>query len=237
MGRAALVTGSSAGIGRGIALALARAGHDVAVHYRRSEVEAEATRAEAESHGVRAITLQADLADREAARRLVLDAHERLGGLSVLVNNVGSYLYKPFEEITDEEWDDVFATNLGAAFATCQAALPLLRAGGGGRIVNLGYSGAQDLVARPKHVPYVIAKTGVVLLTKAIARAEAANGITANVVAPGVIESSATKPLHEIPAGREGLVDEVAAAVLYFVSPEAAYVTGQVLEVAGGWNL
>ncbi len=235
--RAALVTGSSAGIGRGIALALARAGHDVAVHYRRSEAEAEATRAEAESHGVRAITLQADLADREAARRLVLDAHERLGGLSVLVNNVGSYLSKPFEEITDEEWDDVFATNLGAAFATCQAALPLLRADGGGRIVNLGYAGSQGLVARPKHVPYVIAKTGVVLLTKAIARAEAANGITANVVAPGVIESSVTKPLHEIPAGREGLVDEVAAAVLYFVSPEAAYVTGQVLEVAGGWNL
>lgn len=235
--RAALVTGSSAGIGRGIVLALAREGLDVAVHYRRSEAEAEATRAEAESLGVRAITLQADLADRKAARRLVLRAHERLGGLSVLVNNVGSYLYEPFDEITDEEWDDVLATNLGAVFATCQAALPLLRAGGGGRIVNLGYAGSQSVVARPMHVPYVIAKTGVVLLTKAIARDEAANGVTANVVAPGVIESSVTKPLHEIPAGREGLVDEVAAAVLYFVTPEAAYVTGQVLEVAGGWNL
>jgi NAD(P)-dependent dehydrogenase (short-subunit alcohol dehydrogenase family) len=112
-----------------------------------------------------------------------------------------------------------------------------MRAAGKGRIVNLGYAGAQNLVARPNLAAYAIAKTGVVLLTKAIARAEAANGITANVVAPGVIENSATKPLGEIPAGREGRIEEVAAAVLYFASPEAGYVTGQVLEVAGGWNL
>ena len=234
---AALVTGSATGIGRGIALALAREGHDVAVHYRRSAEEAEATRAEAESYGVRAIVLQADLDDRGAARSLVHEANERLGRLSILVNNVGNYLYKPFDEVTDGEWDDVLATNLSATFATCQAAIPLLRKAGGGRIVNLGYAGSQSLVARPNLVAYAIAKTGVVLLTKAIARDEAANGITANVVAPGVIENSATKPLHEIPAGREGRTDEVAAAVLYFVSPEAAYVTGQVLEVSGGWNV
>ena len=97
--------------------------------------------------------------------------------------------------------------------------------------------GAQSLVGRPNLAAYAIAKTGVVLLTKAIARAEAGNGITANVVAPGVIENSRTKPLGEIPAGRVGTTDEVAAAVLYFVSPEAEYVTGQVLEVAGGWNV
>ena len=103
--------------------------------------------------------------------------------------------------------------------------------------MNLGYAGAQNLVARPNLVAYGIAKTGVTLLTKAIARAEAGNGITANVVAPGVIESSRTLPLREIPIGRPGRVEEVASAVLYFVSAEADYVTGQVLEVAGGWNL
>jgi NAD(P)-dependent dehydrogenase (short-subunit alcohol dehydrogenase family) len=234
---AALVTGSASGIGREIVLALAREGYDVAVHYRRSAEEAEATCADAESIGVRAIALQADLTDRVAARSLVRAAHERLGGLVALVNNVGNYLYKALDEVTDDEWDDVLATNLGATFATCQAAVPILREAGRGRIVNLGYAGSLSLVGRPNLTAYAIAKTGVVLLTKAIARAEAAHGITANVVAPGVIENSATKPLHEIPAGREGRTDEVAAAVLYFVSDEAAYVTGQVLDVAGGWNV
>jgi len=234
---AALVTGSATGIGRGIALALAQEGYDVAVHYRRSAAEAEATRAEIEALGVRAVTLQADVTDRDAAAAVVEVAHEQLGSLAVLVNNVGNYVYRPLEELSFEEWDDIFATNLDATFATCRAAVPLMRRAGGGRIVNLGYAGAQNLVARPNLTAYAIAKTGVVLLTKAIARAEAANGITANVVAPGVIENSATKPLGEIPAGREGRIEEVASAVLYFTSADAAYVTGQVLEVAGGWNL
>ena len=237
MSRGALVTGSASGIGRGIALALARDGYDVAVHHRRSAPEAEATRAEIEALGARAITLQADLTDRLAAAALVEQAHDELGSLAVLVNNVGNYVYRPLDELSLEEWDDVFATNLDATLATCRTAVPLMRSAGGGRIVNLGYAGAQNLVARPNMTAYAIAKTGVVLLTKAIARGEAANGITANVVAPGVIENSATKPLGEIPAGREGRIEEVAAAVLYFISPGAAYVTGQVLEVAGGWNL
>jgi NAD(P)-dependent dehydrogenase (short-subunit alcohol dehydrogenase family) len=234
----ALVTGSAAGIGRAIALALAREGFDVAIHYRTSRDEAEATRAGAEALGARTALLQADVTDREAATALVEQAHRELGGLRVLVNNVGNYVRKPLEELTFEEWEDVLATNLEATFTTCRAAVPLLRAAeGGGRIVNLGYAGAQNLVARPNIVAYAIAKIGVTLLTKAIAAAEAAHGITANVVAPGVIESSRTKPLREIPSGRPGSVEEVAAAVLYFVSPEAEYVTGQVLEVAGGWNL
>jgi NAD(P)-dependent dehydrogenase (short-subunit alcohol dehydrogenase family) len=233
----ALVTGSASGIGRGIALALAREGYDLAVHYRRSAAQAASTKAEIESLGVRAITLHADLTARVAAAALVQEAHDELGSLAVLVNNVGNYVYRPLDELSFEEWDDVFATNLDATFATCRAAIPLMRAAGGGRIVNIGYAGAENLVARPNMTAYAIAKTGVVLLTKAIARAEAANGITANVVAPGVIENSATKPLGEIPARREGRIEEVAAAVRYFVSPEAGYVTGQVLEVAGGWNL
>jgi len=233
---AALVTGSAAGIGRGIALALAREQYDVAVHYWRSAAEAETTRTEIEALGVRAVTLQADVTNRDAAAALVEATHEQLGNLAVLVNNVGNYVYRRLDEVTFEEWDDVFATNLDATFATCRAAVPLMRRARSGRIVNLGYAGAQNLVARSNLTAYAIAKTGVVLLTKAIARAEAANGITANVVAPGVIENSATKPLGEIPAGREGRIEEVAAAVRYFVSPDAAYVTGQVLEVAGGWN-
>jgi NAD(P)-dependent dehydrogenase (short-subunit alcohol dehydrogenase family) len=234
---AALVTGSAGGIGRGIALALAGEGYDVAVHYRSSASEAEETRRAAEALGVQAVVLEADLRDRVAAAALVHEADGRLGGLDVLVNNVGNYVYSPLDELGLDAWDDVLETNLDATFITCREAVPLMRAAGGGRIVNLGYAGAQSLAARPSLAAYAIAKTGVLLLTKAIARAEAANGITANVVAPGVIETSRTMPLAEIPAGRPGRVDEVVAAVLYFVSPAAAYVTGQTLEVAGGWNL
>ena len=237
MRRAALVTGAARGIGRGIALALAEAGCDVAVHYRSSRAEAEAVCGEAAALGARAVALQADLSDRAAARRLVTDAQAALGRLDVLVNNVGNYVYTPFDTLTDAQWDDMLESNLSATFATCQAALPLMRAQGYGRIVNLGYAGAQQLVARPNLVAYAIAKTGVVILTRSIARAEAAHGITANVVAPGVIENSQTQPTRELPTGRSGLVEEVSRSVLFLAAEESAYVTGQVIEVAGGWNL
>ncbi len=233
----ALVTGSARGIGRGIALALAREGYDVAIHYRRSREEAEEARRQAEKEGVQALTLQADVTDLEQAGQLVRAAYDRLGSLRVLVNNVGNYVFRPLEELAVAEWEDMLASNLSATFATCRAAIPLMRAQGGGRIVNLGYAGAQNLLARPNIVGYAIAKTGVVLLTKGIAKAEAKAGITANVVAPGVIENSRTQPLSEIPAGRVGTIEEVAAAVVWLCRPETAYVTGQVIEVAGGWNL
>lgn len=237
MRRAALVTGGARGIGRGIALALAAAGHDVAVHYRGSRAEAEAVCVEAAELGVTAVALQADLSDRAAARRLVTAAHARLGRLDVLANNVGNYVFTPFDELTDAQWDDMLESNLSATFATCQAALPLMREQGYGRIVNLGYAGAQQLVARPNLVAYAIAKSGVIILTRSIARAEAAHGITANVVAPGVIENSLTQPTREIPAGRVGVVQEVSRCVVFLAAEESAYVTGQVVEVAGGWNL
>jgi 3-oxoacyl-[acyl-carrier protein] reductase len=235
--RAALVTGSGKGIGRGIALALARAGYDVAVHYRSSKDEAEAVRLEAESLGARAALLQADVTDPLEAARLVQGALETFGRLDVLVNNVGNYVRKPLLDLEIEEWHDMIDSNLNATFYTCRAAIPAMRAARYGRIVNIGYAGARNLLSRPGIVPYAIAKTGVDLLTKAIAKMEIAHGITANVVAPGVIENSVSKPVTDIPAGRLGRIDEVAGAVLYFLSPEAEYVTGQTLEISGGWNL
>ena len=235
--RAALVTGSGKGIGRGVALALAGAGYDVAIHYRTSFDEAETVRLEAESFGVRAVALKADVTDPNEAEKLVHGAIAAFGRLDALVNNVGNYVRKPLLDLEIEEWKDMFDSNLNATFYTCRAAIPPMRAAHYGRIVNIGYAGARNLLSRPGIVPYAIAKTGVDLLTKAIAKTEIERGITANVVAPGVIENSITKPTSEIPAGRTGRIEEVAGAVLYFLSDAAEYVTGQTLEVAGGWNL
>ena len=233
----ALVTGSAKGIGRAVALALAADGIDVAVHYRRSRRAAEQVVAQAERHGVRAVALSADVTVEEEAQDLVDAAAAALGGVRVLVNNVGNYHKGPLAELDTGTWHHMLDSNLHATFYTCQRAVPIMRAAGGGRIVNIGFAGSELLKARPAIVAYQIAKTGVLLYTKALARSEAAHGITANVVSPGVMDNSVTKPLDEIPIGRTGSLDELVAAVRFFLRPEARYVTGTHLEVAGGWNL
>lgn len=233
----ALVTGSAKGVGRAVALMLAAGGLDVAVHYRSSAAEAGEVVRAAQRFGVRALALRADVTDEAEAQGLVDAAAQALGGLRVLVNNVGDYHRGPLAELDAGTWRRMFDSNLHATFYTCQRAVPILRAAGGGRIVNLGYAGAELLKARPGIVAYVAAKAGVLHYTKALAVAEAAHGITANVVSPGVLENSVTKPMEELPMARTGTLDELVAAVRYLLSPEARYVTGVHLEVAGGWNL
>jgi len=233
----ALVTGSATGVGRALALLCAQGGLDVAVHYRSSEAEAADVVARCEAHGVCAVALRADVAVESEAQGLVDAAAEALGGLRVLVNNVGAYYRGPLDELDGATWRRMFDSNLHATFATCQRAVPLMRAAGGGRIVNIGYAGAELLKARPGIVAYVAAKAGVLHYTKALAATEAVHGITANVVSPGVLENSDTKPMEELPMGRTGTLDEMAGAVGYLLSPDARYVSGVHLEVAGGWNL
>lgn len=237
MSRVALVTGSARGIGRAIVLALARQGFDVAVHYHTSALEAEQTRQEALQHGVRAIRVQADVTRVKEAQGLIEEVARQLGGLQVLVNNVGNYLKKPIEATTPEEWHAMLDSNLNAPFYLTQAALPYLGQTGYGRVVNIGFAGAQNLLARPEITPYVIAKTGLILYSKALAQRLASKGITVNVVAPGVAENSVSKPVNEIPMGRLAYLEELARAVLFFVDEQNGYITGQVMEVSGGWNL
>jgi NAD(P)-dependent dehydrogenase (short-subunit alcohol dehydrogenase family) len=235
MNRVALVTGSAKGIGKAILLALAKKGFDVAVHYHNSQSEAEQTRIEAEKLGVRAIKVQADITNPAQAQSLVQSVASELGGLHVLVNNVGDYIRKPIEETTPKEWHSMLDSNLNAPFYLTQAAIPHLLEAGWGRVINIGFAGAQNLVARTGITPYVIAKTGVILYSKALAKRLASKGITVNVVSPGIAETSISKPLEDIPVGRLAHLEELANAVLFFV--DQPYLTGQVLEVAGGWNL
>ena len=233
--KTALVTGSAKGIGRGIALELAKNGYDLAIHYRTSQSEAKQLQLEIQTLGQNAIVLKADVTQPLEAEKLVQDAALKLGGLGVLVNNVGDYIRKPLFDLEVDDWQSMMDTNLNATFYTARAVIPIMRSQKFGRIINIGFAGAQNLVSRATITPYAIAKTGVLLLTKAIAKAEAAHGITANVVAPGVIENSISQPLEQIPMQRLGTILEVAQAVQYFL--DNAYITGQTLEVAGGWNL
>jgi NAD(P)-dependent dehydrogenase (short-subunit alcohol dehydrogenase family) len=186
---------------------------------------------------VPARALRADVTDPQQARELVLEAHEITGGLQVLVNNVGNYHHGPLDELTPEIWQQMLDSNLNSTFYTCQAAAPLLTAAGWGRIINLGYAGAELLKARPGIVAYSLAKTGVILYSKALAKTIADSGVTVNVISPGVLENSVTVPLRELPAGRTGTLPELTAAARFLLSGDARYITGVTIEVAGGWNL
>ena len=238
----ALVTGSAKGIGKAFLLALAKDGYDVVVHYLNSKTEAEEVAKEAQSFGVRAWVMQADITKAEEAEKLILDSFAKLGRLDVLINNVGNYVHAPLGEFKLTDWHEMFDSNLHCTFYTCQTAVPLMRDnvvknGQGGRIINIGYAGSEKLVARPSIAAYGIAKTGVILYSKSLAKVEAKNNITVNIISPGVIENSITKPIEEIPMKRLGFLDEMVGAMRYFISEEAAYVTGVTIEVSGGWNL
>lgn len=233
----ALVTGSAQGIGRAILLGLAAAGHDVVVHFQNSRDEAEVVASQARELGVESYALQADVTDPEEAAALVDEAWRLTDGLRVLVNNVGNYHYGPLDELDVETWHEMFASNLHATFYTCRRTVPRMREAGGGRIINLGYAGAEHLVARPAVAAYSIAKTGVILYSKSLARTEASSGITVNVISPGVMENSVTQPRREIPMGRLGRLEEIVSAARFLASDEAAYITGTTIEVAGGWNV
>lgn len=233
----ALVTGSARGIGKALVLALAEQGYDVAIHYRFSEKEARKVRETAVTHGGTCVLLKADVSRPLEAQRLVHQANERLGGLDVLVNNVGNYHYGPLDELANQTWHEMFDSNLHSTFYTCQTAVPIMREAGGGRIINIGYAGAEIAKARPLIAPYAIAKSAMILYSRSLAKTVAGDGITVNVISPGVMENSVTQPIDKIPMGRTGRLSEVVAAALYLLSPAASYITGVTLEVAGGWNL
>ena len=235
-GRVALVTGGARRTGAGISLALARAGADVVVHYRRSRAEAEETVAAVEALGRRAFPLEAPLDDPDATTAAFALAAERFGRLDILVNNASSIVWKPLEALDAREWRDGLTHTLHITHHACRAALPWMRRAGFGRIVNLIDVDADALSAVPMVTPYKIGKAGVLMLTRTLAVTEAAHGITVNGVSPGTLDNSERKPaLDRIPAGRYGTVDDVARAVLFLVDPANGYVTGTNIKVSGGY--
>lgn len=237
MKRRALVTGSARGLGRHLAVELGSDGFDVIVHYRSSRDEAEETAGLIAATGGTAELVAGDLSD-PASVEAMAESLGAAGGLDVLINNVGGFIIRHTDDLTTDDWDHVLAATASATFYTTRALLPLLRESEHGRIVNIADSGADNLRASPKSLPYYVGKTGVLIMTKTFAVTEASRGVTVNAVMPGVLENSITFPaLDKIPAGRLGTLHDIAGAVRYLVSPEADYVTGSYLQVGGGWNL
>ena len=239
-GRAAIVTGGGQGIGREIALELARAGADVAVNYHVEPERADATVADLAALGVRAIAVAGDVGRAADAARMMDAVLAHFGRLDILVNNAGIQTWTPFLDVTEDEWDRVIRTNLKGCFLCSQAAARHMR-GAGGVIVNIG-SGCNK-VPFPGLVAYTASKGGIEMLTKVAAVELAPHCIRVNCVAPGAIEIERTRLEMDdyagtwgsvTPLGRVGTPGDVARAVRFLASDDSAFVTGQTLWVDGG---
>jgi 3-oxoacyl-[acyl-carrier protein] reductase len=244
-GKAALVTGSSRGIGRMCALYLAKAGCDVVVNYTANREAAEATAEEIRGHGVRAHIVQCDVADSSAVEAMVAEGLGVFGKLDILVSNAGVGVGKGAEETTDAILDKVFDVNVRAYAAACRAALPQMKTLGWGRIVCIssvvGRSGKAFIGTSPA---YAGAKGAVISYSRSMAREFGPVGITVNCVCPGWVDYPGknrvvtpelrASAIAQMPVGRVGSDHDVAGAVLYLCSPLADYVTGATLDVNGG---
>ncbi len=233
----ALVTGSNRGLGRDIALKMAEVVSGVAVHYESDRRAAEGVAKKIKSRGRLSASFSADLTMEKEAFALIRKVEKRFGKIDILINNFGPIIVKPWERIKWPEWDYILRSNLGSALFCIKAVLPGMRKRKWGRIINLGYSRAEQLVAFSKITPYAIAKTGLLILTRTVASSEASSGITVNMVSPGLIEGGVLPEQRNALRGKLAKFKDVSSAVLFLASEEAGFITGTNLIVAGGWKL
>jgi len=243
-GKVAVVTGSSRGIGRAIAEGMAGAGAAVTVNGRNPETTQAVAGAIAAAGG-KSLAVPADVGKVADIERLIKSTVATFGRLDILVNSAGiSPHYKPAETMTEAEWDEVIAVNLKGVFLCCQAAGRVMIPQKSGRIINISSIGGQ--VALPRLIAYCAAKGGIDQLTRVLAVEWAPHHILVNAISPGYIDTDLTKGLRQnaarrdallrqVPLGRLGKPDEIAGAAIYLASDAASYVTGQTLDVDGGW--
>ncbi|HET8568560.1 MAG TPA: 3-oxoacyl-[acyl-carrier-protein] reductase [Candidatus Limnocylindria bacterium] len=241
-GRTALVTGASRGIGRATAVRLAKDGASVVVNYKGNQAAAEETKRLVEEAGGSATLVQGDVSRDGEAERVVKDALAAGGGrLDILVNNAGTTRDNLLLRMSAEEWDTVLDLNLRGTFLVTKAAMRPMMKQRGGRIVNV--ASIAGVVGNAGQANYSAAKAGIIGFTKTVAREMASRNITVNAVAPGFVPTDLTDPLpqevkdalmKQIPLGRFGSVEDIANAIAFLASDEAAYITGQVLVVDGG---
>ena len=240
-GKAALITGASRGIGRATALCLAGAGADVAINFKSSVEEARSAALEIEALGRRCIVAQGDVSVPADVDRVVQMTMESFGKVDILVNNAGFHRDTLLVRMSIEDWDEVMATNLRGAFLCTKAVLRFMLKQRGGRIVNIG--SLSGLAGNAGQANYAAAKAGLIGFTKSVAREMGPRGITANLVAAGLVSTKLTstvsqeivdKALSLVSVGRLGTPEDIASAAVFLASDHASYITGQVLVVDGG---
>lgn len=235
-GQVVLVTGGAKRIGRSIALRLAGEGADVVVNFETSKAEAEGVVREIKALGRRGIAVGANVSQRADVQKLFAAAEAEFGRLDILVNNAGMFFAAKFEELTEEQWDSIMNANLKSQFLCAQAAAPIMKRQGRGRIINLSSLGG--ILPWPAFTHYCVSKAGVIMLTRCLARALGPE-ILVNSVAPGTIQFPGEAPdedyIQRVPLHRTGTGDDIAGAVLYLAATD--FVTGQIIAVDGGRSL
>lgn len=241
--RVALITGGARGIGRGIALDLAANDWTVAICYRTSQLEAQDVVRTIEGKGGKALAIRCDVSDATAAVRLIQEVENTWGRIDALINGAGPYHRVPLFEETADGWSEMFNNNLHPIFYLAKAVAPGMKARKSGRIISFSMANADKMEAQSHVTAHYIAKAGVLILTRTLAKILAPDGITVNAISPGFIDSGSAPPgeldgmAKKIPAGYIGQVEDTVQAVRYFLSDEAQYVTGANLHVSGGWGI
>jgi len=243
MSKVALVTGGARGIGRAVALALAGRGYRVAIAWRTSEQAAGETLAAIRARGAEGLSLRADVSVPEQAAALVERVGKEWGRIDVLINGAGPYHRISLLDETIEGWQEMFNNNLHPVFYLSRAVAAGMKERRYGRIVSFGMANADQGVGQPHVTAHYIAKAGVLMLTRALARMLAPHGVTVNAISPGFIDSGSApadelqKMVKTIPAGYVGTVDDTVNAVLYLLSDEAQYVNGANIILSGAWGV
>ena len=243
MKRVALITGGARGIGRAVGLDLAGKDWSVAVCYRTSAADAASACKEMEARGAQALAVQCDVSDADQCETLVERVASELGSVDALVNCAGPYHRVPLLDETVEGWNAMFDNNLHPVFYLSRLVAPGMTERGWGRIVNFSMANADRQAAQPQVTAHYIAKSGLLILTRTLAKVLGSGGVTVNAVSPGFIDSGSApaqelqKMVKNIPAGYVGELTDAVAAVRYLLSDEARYVNGANLTLSGGWGL
>jgi len=241
--RVALITGGGRGVGRALSLALAQRGWIIAACYRRSEKEAGELNSALQNMGAEALLVRADVSVPEKAEALVRQVEDEYGRIDALINCIGSYRRIHLMQESVEGWHSMFDNNLHPVFYLTRAAAPGMIQRKRGRIVNFSMVNADQLVGQPYITAHYIAKIGVLVLTRSLARILAPHGITANSISPGFLETGSvpqeelSRSFQNIPAGYMGTPDDAVGAVLYLLSDEARYVNGTNIHLSGAWGV